>query len=257
METLAYLHLALANETPTSSNYTLSISPKNFKLLNWFRQCHLPPSAALRLMAIAVALAIIGMATQASALVKQGDRGSEVTTVQQRLQKLGYFKATATGYYGPITRRAVIRFQRDNGLLPDGIVGTNTQALLDEPFLSDTPEEGETSEKTTWRIGDRGEPVSTIQQKLAEAGLRSGTKGIFDEETQEAVRQFQQEKGLKIDGIVGPQTLAALSQNEINESVPEPAKPDLQNEPTPEPSPNSDWFDNNSAPDTPFIRIPE
>lgn len=66
----------------------------------------------------------------AKALSKYGSRGGEVTSIQQRLQELGYDPGAADGIYGKKTQQAVIAFQRDNGLDADGIAGKNTLAAL-------------------------------------------------------------------------------------------------------------------------------
>lgn len=75
-----------------------------------------------------------------AALLKVGTRNSEVKKVQTQLKNLGYFKgANVTGYYGTITRQAVIKFQKDNGLVSDGIVGNATKkALNNRKVLSAT-----------------------------------------------------------------------------------------------------------------------
>lgn len=62
--------------------------------------------------------------------LRTGYRGEDVKEVQQTLFELGYYPYTPDGYYGRIVRQAVIRFQRDQGLVPDGIAGKKTcQAL--------------------------------------------------------------------------------------------------------------------------------
>ncbi len=66
----------------------------------------------------------------ARALSKYGSQGGEVTQIQQRLQELGYDPGTADGIYGTRTQNAVIAFQKDYGLDPDGIAGKNTLAAL-------------------------------------------------------------------------------------------------------------------------------
>lgn len=66
----------------------------------------------------------------AQALSKYGSRGGEVTQIQQRLQELGYDPGTADGIYGTNTKNAVIAFQKDQGLDPDGIAGPKTLAAL-------------------------------------------------------------------------------------------------------------------------------
>ena len=55
----------------------------------------------------------------------RGDRGEQVTLIQQRLQELGY-KVKITGKYDETTRKAVIDFQERNKILVDGVVGVNT-----------------------------------------------------------------------------------------------------------------------------------
>lgn len=53
-------------------------------------------------------------------------QSSEVTNLQKDLKRLGYFSSTPTGYFGDITKASVIKFQKDNYLSPDGIVGHAT-----------------------------------------------------------------------------------------------------------------------------------
>lgn len=66
----------------------------------------------------------------AQALSKYGSTGSEVTSIQQRLQELGYSPGNADGIFGTRTKNAVIAFQRDYGLDDDGIVGPKTLEAL-------------------------------------------------------------------------------------------------------------------------------
>ena len=59
--------------------------------------------------------------------------------------------------------------------------------------------------------GSRGATVKTIQTKLKNWGYYKGSiDGIFGAKTKEAVKYFQRKNGLKVDGIVGNQTLKAL-----------------------------------------------
>ena len=62
-----------------------------------------------------------------------------------------------------------------------------------------------------YRIGDSGEAVAEIIAKLQRLGLlEPGGCFVYDEATANAVRGFQQQRGLMIDGIVGPQTYRAI-----------------------------------------------
>ncbi|OGZ95236.1 MAG: hypothetical protein A3A28_00580 [Candidatus Sungbacteria bacterium RIFCSPLOWO2_01_FULL_47_32] len=63
--------------------------------------------------------------------LSEGSRGEAVRTLQQKLRDLGYYMYPAiTGYFGPITKAAVIAYQRGNGIDPIGIVGPRTRAKL-------------------------------------------------------------------------------------------------------------------------------
>jgi len=58
------------------------------------------------------------------------------------------------------------------------------------------------------RPGDEGEPVEALQEALADLGFYTGGgEGIYDEATEEAVRLFQRDYRLAVDGKAGPQTL--------------------------------------------------
>ncbi|NLI60037.1 MAG: peptidoglycan-binding protein, partial [Clostridiales bacterium] len=72
-------------------------------------------------------------------LLRQGSRGSQVKTLQERLNSLGYNAGTADGIFGSRTRSAVIAFQRANKLAADGIVGPATIAKLYPPTSESKP----------------------------------------------------------------------------------------------------------------------
>lgn len=66
----------------------------------------------------------------------------------------------------------------------------------------------------TLRRGSRGEQVKLLQEALNEtpagAGMDLKADGIFGAETEKAVRQFQADHGLTVDGVVGKKTWKAL-----------------------------------------------
>ncbi len=59
-------------------------------------------------------------------LSKYGSRGSEVTRIQTKLKRWGYYSGNIDGIYGTQTVKAVKYFQRKNGLTADGIAGPAT-----------------------------------------------------------------------------------------------------------------------------------
>ncbi|MHA6511733.1 peptidoglycan-binding protein [Tessaracoccus sp. Z1128] len=64
--------------------------------------------------------------------------------------------------------------------------------------------------RRTLRQGDSGEDVRYLQQKLVDGGAWLSIDGRFGPATANAVRAFQSRNGLTADGVVGPQTWAAL-----------------------------------------------
>ena len=64
---------------------------------------------------------------------------------------------------------------------------------------------------TALTYGDKGKSVTAVQQQLIKHGYNATDKnGVYGKETKWAVRLFQQDRGLPVDGIVGPATYNAL-----------------------------------------------
>ena len=70
---------------------------------------------------------------------------------------------------------------------------------------------GDDSVSTLSKMGSRGDEVRRIQQKLKNWGYYTGSvDGIYGSQTKNAVRKFQRDNGLTVDGIAGPKTLSYL-----------------------------------------------
>ena len=82
------------------------------------------------MVVLGITILIIGVLVaknrSVEALSKYGSRGSEVTTIQTKLKRWGYYKGNVDGIYGTQTLNAVKYFQRKNGLTVDGIAGPAT-----------------------------------------------------------------------------------------------------------------------------------
>ena len=73
-----------------------------------------------------------------AAVLKQGNSGTNVKTLQTKLKNWGYYNGAVDGVFGPKTKAAVILFQKRNGLTADGIVGAKTLAALGMSLSSST-----------------------------------------------------------------------------------------------------------------------
>ncbi len=78
---------------------------------------------------------ILAHANASSVLLKQGATGDAVWELQLSLFQRGFLHMTPTGLFDATTLDAVRRFQEENGLVIDGIVGRQTWLSLQRPFL--------------------------------------------------------------------------------------------------------------------------
>lgn len=206
METIAYTHLCAADEAPENFE-SVNVDLNFFQKLNWNK---LPGKASIRFLSLTIALLIVGLTNSAFALVlKTGNSGSQVATLQKDLATAGFYKGPVTGYYGSITTSAVTKFQRSNGITPDGVAGDMTLAALQGRGGSNV--NSGFSDVLLFQ-GSSGTDVTTLQNRLTALGVYDGPiTGYFGGLTEDAVIRFQQAKGLLADGVVGPKTKTALA----------------------------------------------
>lgn len=133
-------------------------------------------------------------------LLRLGDKGNFVFLLQFILNQYGN-NLTIDGIWGSKTQDAVLRFQKENSLTQDGLVGKNTWKTL--LTLSPYP---------LLKINYRGAYVKFLQQ-LLESNLYpvGDIDGIFGNKTLTAVKNFQKNNNLVVDGIVGNNTWNALT----------------------------------------------
>lgn len=91
-------------------------------------------------------------------------------------------------------------------------VAKDEAAKADEAKAKENTELSEALGEKTMRSGATGKSVESLQSALNDKlGLSLKTDGKFGKNTQAAVRDFQKQNGLQVDGVVGPATRAALT----------------------------------------------
>jgi peptidoglycan hydrolase-like protein with peptidoglycan-binding domain len=146
-------------------------------------------------------------------LLKQGDRGANVTELQQRLQNLGYSTGGVDGVYGEMTAAAVRQFQQSRQLNPDGKFGSQELAAIESSQTIAAPIQPSPTVISlgTLTPGTENSDVTRLQQRLKDAGYFQGaTTQYYGSVTQSAVTQFQRDNRLNVTGVADSQTLAAL-----------------------------------------------
>lgn len=124
--------------------------------------------------------------------------------LQSALTSLHLYVGYVDGIRGPLTRRATLAFQKRRGLAVDGIAGSQTRRALGwrgRPGLG----------SRVMEEGDRGWDVAALQFLLQRAGHGPGrADGLFGPLTRDAVTRAQSAAGIAVDGLAGPETIAAL-----------------------------------------------
>jgi peptidoglycan hydrolase-like protein with peptidoglycan-binding domain len=153
--------------------------------------------------------------------------------VQQRLTAWGY-PVAQDNIYGPDTTAKIRMLQHDHGLVVDGITGPNTTALLasDPVFVAPSPGLVLPPHPTFplpkgYYFGPEGGPARSVsgyhshntdlmiwQHQMQKRGWGILVDGLYGYRGDKTPRgntasvayAFQKEKGLTVDGLIGPQT---------------------------------------------------
>ena len=128
------------------------------------------------------------------------------------LKSYNYYTGKIDGQIGPNSKGALKDFQKANNAMVDGILGPETcLKLLNKSDLVK-------KEKSTFIENSNDErnifsqEINDAQVILKKLGLYTGSlDGLNGPSTKRAVREFQSKSGLSTDGVIGPQTLDALS----------------------------------------------
>ncbi len=131
-------------------------------------------------------------------LLKHGARGGEVQSMQQDLNRLGVRDAQGNrlaedGRFGDNTREAVIAFQKQHGLQPDGVVGRNTQAAL-----SALPAQAQTQAGQTQQAAPKGPSLNDASHPdhALHTAIRSRLPSMISNETAAHVTLQAKQNGI-------------------------------------------------------------
>ncbi len=176
-------------------------------------------------------------ARQDYAALQSGSRGTAVQALQEALKELGFYAGTADGTFGSGTVSALKAFQKKNGLRQDGTATPEVQKLIFEGKPLNVRGK-KTNVKTLppiegyeMRLNDQGPAVTDLQKRLATLGYFTGSyTNVFNSATQKAVKNFQKDHAMTVDGVVGEKTWRLLSLLSAT-PVPGVATPAPQNTP--------------------------
>jgi len=137
----------------------------------------------------------IGIGGGGGGTVGGGPNVDTIRNIQRTLNNNYGTGLVVDGLWGPASRRALIRGLQVElnkygaGLIVDGLWGPRTKSAV-----------------RNLRRGDRGNLVYLLQVALYIKGYRTALDGIFGEDTERVVKEFQRSRGLSVDGIAGPAT---------------------------------------------------
>ena len=149
-----------------------------------------------------------GSASDSTTGLKVGSTGEKVIQLQQDLTALGYYYGDITGHYGSLTKTAVKKFQKAKGITQDGVAGTTTLNAIAKALGGSS---GSGTTTGSLRRGDKGPAVLELQTMLKKLNYYyADLTGSFGSKTEQAVRKFQDDQNLTVDGIAGLKTIATL-----------------------------------------------
>lgn len=137
-------------------------------------------------------------------LLRIGSEGFRVRALQERLVALGYH-LKPDGDFGPATRRAVVSFQVDNGLSPDGVVGPKTEAALETALPINDQPGGTRSNLTVKDLRKAGSQTIKQADRLTKAAVVAVGTGVGAEALE------QSDQFVSLDMLSGlPEMLAEV-----------------------------------------------
>jgi peptidoglycan hydrolase-like protein with peptidoglycan-binding domain len=151
-------------------------------------------------------------------ILSRGDNNQNVVELQQALKQKGFFDSEITGYFGDETFDAVLEYQKENGLTPDGKVGPETgESIFGNDYTALIASLADTGNGAAAALlpGDSGDNVTLLQERLMALEYYDYDiiTGYYGPVTEESVKKFQSNAGLQVNGIADVDTLAELFSN--------------------------------------------
>ena len=149
--------------------------------------------------------------------VSKGTFGSAAKAVQQLLIDAGVsLRGGADGEFGRVSEAALKEYQKDHGLDQTGVADEATLLALTGSVVA-VPTEY--AQLVGLRPGALGDSVAALQRRLLDIGItvRGGVDGVFGPATAQALKAFQDQRGLEKTAIVDEVTAIALSKDSSKE----------------------------------------
>ena len=127
--------------------------------------------------------------------------------IQQFLSNNGFNPGPIDGQSGPKTKNAIISFQKENGLLADGIAGNKTKAAMRAYTGCKSVNFCVARDNSSAKL----DSIADVQTYLANNGFNPGIiDGKMGSYTREAIKAFQRKVGLIPDGVAGARTKSEM-----------------------------------------------
>lgn len=173
--------------------------------------------------------------TSTSTVLKRGDSGDSVKTMQGLLNTVIKAGLDEDGHFGPKTESALKTFQSQSGLTVDGLYGPKTSEALTKAAANasatktrattTTSADAKSTTKRTFvnngvllkgKKGAKVKELQTYMNEFMDRGIitnkaKLALDGSFGPLTDDVVRAYQKAKQIAVDGMVGPITTAKIN----------------------------------------------
>jgi len=146
---------------------------------------------------ILISVVILQINGECTETLKLGSKGECVKVLQKHLG------AFSDGYFGLSTEKAVKKYQQNNYLTADGVVGFSTWLRINANKKGDKKACGDYLSR-----GSKGECVKIVQKFVG-----ANVDGVYGSSTVAAVKNLQRKNKLWADGVVGPKVWKIINRS--------------------------------------------